>query len=97
EVSPYIFDPGMGVYTFNAVLFNQDVWDGLSDNHKRIFEEVVPEFLPKYIEANNSVEDNACTEFLASGATVTLFSEADKQRWKDMLGDSLLDKWKQDV
>lgn len=97
EVSPFVTATGLGTYGGNVVLINPSVWDGFSDDHRSLFEEVFAEFPQHYLETYSGVEDETCDALIAAGGGVNVWEESETQRWADVVGDSVLDDWKNAV
>lgn len=94
EVSPWIADTGIGTYAGNVVVINPSVWEGMSDANKTIFEEVFAEFDEEYLSIVSGIEDETCDALIAEGGGVTIWSNSEKEKWKDAVGDSVLEDWR---
>lgn len=94
EVSPWVADTGIGTYAGNVVVINPSVWEGLSDANKAIFEEVFAEFDEEYLSIVSGIEDETCDALIAEGGGVTIWPDSEKEKWKDAVGDSVLEDWR---
>lgn len=97
EVSPYVTSTGLGTYGANAVLINPAIWEGLSAEHRAIFEEVFSEFPEQYMETYSGIEDETCDALLEAGGGVNVWPESETQRWEAAVGDSVFNDWRDTV
>ncbi|MPV35570.1 TRAP transporter substrate-binding protein DctP [Georgenia subflava] len=97
EVAPHITDTGIGVYTMNVIFMNQDAWESLSDEQRQVLEDGIEAYHAEYRERLTEVEDESCQAHIDAGGGVTIWSDEDKQQWRDVVGESLIDMWKSDV
>ncbi|WP_353987544.1 TRAP transporter substrate-binding protein DctP [Ruicaihuangia caeni] len=95
EVSPFVVDTGIGTYAGNVVVINPTVWDGLSDEHKSLFEEVFAEFQDEYLSIFSGIEDETCDALIAEGGGTSVWPASETDKWKSAVGDSVLNDWKQ--
>ncbi|MGB3413320.1 MAG: C4-dicarboxylate TRAP transporter substrate-binding protein [Microbacteriaceae bacterium] len=97
EVSPWIAETGLGLYTVNSLSFNKTKWDSLSEEHRKIFTDVASKWQDYYLKQLTEVEDTACQLLIDNGGGSTVWSDAEIKKWSDALGSSALDKWRADA
>src|SRR5690606_15512790 len=73
EVSPWIAETGLGLYTVNTLSINKNKWDSLSDEHKQIFEDVADRWQEYYLDQLTEVEDAACQLLIENGGGSTVW------------------------
>lgn len=97
EVTNHIVEPGIGVYTINAFIIGDRAWSQLSAEQQAIIDEVAAEVPGKLDEILAGVEDAACDATLEAGVDVSIWDDAAKAEWRDMIGDDILDEWRTTV
>lgn len=95
EVAPWVMDTGIGQYTMNIVFINLDTWNSLSDGQKAALEDAIEEFKARYPEIVAEKEDLACEGLKENGGGVIIWSEEDKQQWRDLVGTTGVDAFVQ--
>lgn len=97
ELTPYITDTQLGIYTLTALIVNADVYESLSAGHRTVLDEVTAEFNERYTELLGAYEDGSCDTILAAGVTVERWSDATAREWTELLGDSIEQQWKSGI
>jgi len=97
ELTGYVSDPGIGVYSINTLIVGEAAWARLSENQQKLMREVIADVPGKHKEFLAPAEDAACEALKNEGAEVSVWSDAEKRRWKDAVGDELLDLWRTNV
>lgn len=93
EVSNFVVDPGIGVYTVNSLIVGQSVWGSLTEEQQAIISEVAAEIPEQHFELLAASEDAACAALEEVGATVSVWGQAEKDAWRELVGDQLIDQW----
>ncbi|MDO5494404.1 MAG: TRAP transporter substrate-binding protein DctP [bacterium] len=96
ELLPYWTDPGFGHYTVFSMWVNDDVYEGLPDDLKAIFDEVREDFnTGEGIVKFNESSGRQCDELLGNPTTEKFdrWEESDTQEWKDLVGTQMIDQW----
>lgn len=94
EVAPYMTDPGTGLYNLGALIVTKSLWDGLDDETKSTMTDAIDGYVENSIDLLAEDESSLCDSFLADGGTPGVFSEADVDRFKTEVGDTVLDGWR---
>lgn len=90
--------PGAGVYTTFAMWMNQEKYQGLPDDLKKIVDEVQADLIGgEGMKAFNKATEAQCdTLYNFKGVkSFTKWDEAETTKWKDQVLDDLLAQWKQ--
>lgn len=98
DVLPAWTDPGIGTYTTIGMWMNADVYGNLPDDLRQIVDAVTDEFNTK--EAQRIFSDvtlGQCDSLLETISDLKQWDEAETQRWKELLGDSLEAQWVKDA
>lgn len=93
EVGSDIHDPGLGHYANSTLTMELATWESLSPEVQGVIEELNAEFPAKLSEAAIASEDAACEVILDAGGSVSVFPEAETQKWADAIGDAPLNDW----
>lgn len=95
EAAPIITEPGTGLYNLGVIIINKQLWDSMDPARQQIMTDLVNDFyVPHSIELLAAEEVSRCDEFLAQGGTPNVFSDADTDRWRTAVGDSVVDRWR---
>jgi len=97
EISPYIADPGLGIYSTVGLIVNQDEFDQLTAGDQDALRAAGTDLGQNYLDVVDRVEDEACVAIKAAGGSVTIWDKSEVDAWKDLVGDNLLDSWKSEV
>lgn len=97
EVTPHIVDPGLGIYSTVSLIVNADVFEGLSEDDQEALSQAGVDLGETYLEVVDRVEDEACAEILDDGGSVTVWDDAEVNRWQELVGDDLMDSWQETV
>lgn len=93
EVSPHIYDAGIGTYSTSVVIANEDKWATLTDNQKEIVQSAFEDAVDEYLANNAAIEDESCDTLTASGVTFEVWSEADREEWAERASAPALKNW----
>ncbi len=85
EVAPYVTLVGIGAQMTGGLGINKDVWDGLSDDVKKVLTELGEEYTVTHAEEVMARYDTFLSKLPDVGATVTTLPAADVQTWADDL------------
>ncbi|MDF1790762.1 MAG: TRAP transporter substrate-binding protein DctP [Thalassobaculaceae bacterium] len=85
----------MGIFSFAATAFNQRRWDGLSDEHKKIFLDVTAEAPTRFLSGLNFELQKAAEKLCAykGDLTVTLFPESERKKAYEVAAMPLQAQW----
>ncbi|PFG39826.1 TRAP-type C4-dicarboxylate transport system substrate-binding protein [Georgenia soli] len=96
ELLPYWTDAGTGHYNTFGMWFNQDTYDGLPDDLRKIVDEVTAELNGgEAVRAFSEVAETQCEALMEHPNVETLDAWSDEavQQWDDAVGDKLLERW----
>jgi TRAP-type C4-dicarboxylate transport system substrate-binding protein len=94
EVAPHVLDSGYGVYAEISLAINLDTWASLPKDVQGLVEQVSTEAMDRLISETMKVEKVTCDTIKAQGGTVTIASEEDVRRWRDIAFDKIVGLWK---
>ncbi|MGM7696933.1 TRAP transporter substrate-binding protein DctP [Microbacterium sp. A84] len=98
EVTPYIADPGVGPFLINLAVINADVWESLPADVQEIMnsasERVFAKMLGEYSQESN---DRTCDAVDEEGITLSVWSDANKKKLRDLVSDPLREGWATDA
>lgn len=97
EVAPVLTDTRLGIYTGNVFIINSDTYNRLSDEQKQIFADVSRDYQEQFLGILETIEDDACTIVLDAGGVINTWPQSETDKWKNAVGDELLNKWKSDA
>jgi TRAP-type C4-dicarboxylate transport system substrate-binding protein len=93
EVAPYVIDTGAGVYAGAAAVINLDLWNSLDKDIQKAMNEASERFAEYITELYVQEEAAICKQFLANGGHALVLPDAEVDRWKAAVGDSVRDAW----
>jgi TRAP-type transport system periplasmic protein len=93
EVAPYIHHPGTGMYLAPSYMISEDVWNGLPGDIQAAFEQASEEVIMAGTQITMDVDAGICERVLAEGAEVIVWSDAERDRWAEEVGDAAVDLW----
>ncbi len=85
EVAPYVTLVGIGAQMTGGLGINKDVWDGLSDDVKKVLTELGEEYTVAHAEEVMARYDTFLSKLPEVGATVTTLPAEDSAAWADGL------------
>ncbi|HRP98977.1 MAG TPA: TRAP transporter substrate-binding protein DctP [Terrimesophilobacter sp.] len=93
NIAPYTVSSGLGNYILLATVVNNDWWAALPDDLKQVVKEVDAEF--NALSLDVLVEANAgyCDIMVAAGAEMSVLPDAEQERWRAAVGDSISEKF----
>ncbi|MDR2453875.1 MAG: C4-dicarboxylate TRAP transporter substrate-binding protein [Bifidobacteriaceae bacterium] len=97
EVAPYVANPRQGLLSTYPVSINADTWDGLSEDVKKIMQDKAADAIDAYFGFEAAAYASACDTIAAAGGTVSVWGDTERQAWADVLGDDLLQAWRERV
>ncbi|MGV2977895.1 C4-dicarboxylate TRAP transporter substrate-binding protein [Roseibium alexandrii] len=92
EVAPYVTLVGIGAQMTGGLGINKDVWDGLSDDVKKVLTELGEEYTVAHAEEVMARYDTFLSKLPEVGATVTTLPAEDIAAWADGL-PNLAEEW----
>lgn len=92
EVADQACGPIMYMANGHTTAINKDVWEGLSDEQRQLFEESAEEAQATFTEEAIAEEEQFSADLEAEGLVFKNFDEADFAEWQDMVPD-LIDTW----
>ncbi|WP_347057768.1 C4-dicarboxylate TRAP transporter substrate-binding protein [Blastococcus sp. HT6-30] len=95
EVAPNMTDPGTGLYNLGALVITKSLWDGLPEETRELMTEEIDQYVTDAIALLAEEEQNTCDTFLEAGGTPGVFPEADVEEFETMVGDSVLNAWRE--
>lgn len=96
EQLPHWSDPGVGQYSVFGMWLSKDAYEGLPDDLKQTFDEVVEEFnTGAAMESFNESAATQCQQMLDSPnvESLTAWDDSAVEEWKDQVGDSGRQAW----
>lgn len=93
EVVGHFTDTGMGVASANALSISEELWDSLTDEERRVIEEVNAEIPAKVGEFDAQFDASSCETVQESGAELHVFSDEEVQKLRDAGADKIYDDW----
>jgi TRAP-type transport system periplasmic protein len=93
EVAPYIHHPGTGMYLAPSFMISEDVWSGFPSDIQAAFEQASEEVITAGTQITMDVDARICENVLAEGAEVIVWSDAERDRWAEEVGDAAVDLW----
>lgn len=94
EVMPNVADPGTGIYSQTSLIVNESTYDGLDESVRGILDEVSAEFNDVYLDQLAIFDAETCDVVLAAGGSVTTWEKEQTDEWEELLGDSIIETWK---
>jgi len=94
EVMPHVADPGTGIYSQTTLIVNESTYEGLDESVRALLDEVSGEFNAAYLEQLAIFDAETCDVVLGAGGSVTRWDEEQTAEWQDLLGDSIVETWK---
>lgn len=93
EVGPHIHDARLGHYAITTWGMATDTYESLSPELRTLVDEVSAEFPQWVVETTSAAEDEACQVILGEGGSVSIFPEAETERWREAIGDGPRQAW----
>ena len=82
EVAPYVTLVGIGAHMTGGLGFNKDVWDGLSEDVKKVLTELGEEYTVAHAQEVMARYDTFLKKLPEVGATVTEMPAGEVEKWK---------------
>jgi TRAP-type transport system periplasmic protein len=95
EVAPHILVTGVGTTGTGGVGLNLDLWNSFDDCVQGVFEDAFSDFIEVGLRYMEEGEDASCQTILDSGGSARVLPEAEQERHRDIIGDSLVESWRQ--
>jgi len=93
EVTPYVADPGMGMYLQTFSPINLDTWNSIEPQDQEVLTELAREYPDIMMEEIHNLEKATCEATTEAGVKLSQFSEADQQEWNSTVHDDIFEKW----
>jgi TRAP-type C4-dicarboxylate transport system substrate-binding protein len=97
EVAPHTIATGTGNYVFAATPITKALWEKMPADIKTVLTDVSREYTQKVIEILKQTEDEVCAAIKAKGGTVNVLSDADVQKIRVAIGDTINKRWISDA
>ncbi len=98
EIAPYITDIGDGPHGPSATIMNMRTWNSLPDDLKAVINEVVDEiYAGRYAELFEAAARKNVEVAMKEGAKFSAWSEADKQRAREIVQPKQVQLWVDEV
>ena len=81
EVAPYVTLVGLGAQMTGGLGFNKDVWDGLSDDVRKVLTELGEEYTVAHAEEVMARYETFLAKLPEAGATVTKLPASEVEAW----------------
>jgi TRAP-type C4-dicarboxylate transport system substrate-binding protein len=95
EVMPHVADPGTGIYSQTTLIVNESTYEGLDESVRAVLDEASAGFNGAYLEQLAIFDAETCEVVLDAGGSVTRWDEEQTAEWQDLLGDSIVETWKE--
>lgn len=95
EVGPHIHDARLGHYAITTWGMAMETYEALSPELRALVDEVSAEFPQWVVETTSQAEDDACEVILEEGGSVSIFPEAETERWREAIGDAPRQAWEE--
>ncbi|MPZ60618.1 MAG: hypothetical protein GEU93_04835 [Propionibacteriales bacterium] len=97
EVAPWVVDLGLGHFGAGSLAISDRTWQSLPSDIQKVIQHVNAEFYPESAAPlTMEAEETACDTLLEAGGGVTRLPEDEIEQWRDDIGDSIWDTWRQD-
>lgn len=93
EVTPYVTDPGIGMYLQTFSPINLEVWNSLESQDQEVLEELAVEYHDIMAEEIHDLEIETCEATTAEDVTLSEMSEEDAEEWREAVHDDVYDTW----
>lgn len=93
EVSRQFTDMGIGVSTVNSLAMGENGWNKLSDEQRRVIEEVSAEAPAKVAEFERQFEDETCRLLREEGAELFVLPEDEAERLRADGQERIIAEW----
>jgi TRAP-type C4-dicarboxylate transport system substrate-binding protein len=94
EVMPHVADPGTGIYSQTTLIINEGTYESMDEAVRDVIDEAADGFNAEYLDQLAVFDAETCDVVLAAGGSVTKWSEDETAEWEELLGDSIIDTWK---
>ncbi|WP_011582248.1 MULTISPECIES: C4-dicarboxylate TRAP transporter substrate-binding protein [Chelativorans] len=85
EVAPYVTDVGLGSMQSTALTINMRKWQSLPEEVREVLTEVGTEFGTLLAKAEDEAAEDALAKAAELGATVTVMSDEERQKWANSM------------
>lgn len=97
EVAPWMLKLDIGQWVGAGLGISLDQWNQLPTDIQEVMIEVGEESIDNSLQVLEQAESEACDALLDAGGGVTVLPDAQSADWRDMIGDSLWEKWRSDA
>jgi TRAP-type C4-dicarboxylate transport system substrate-binding protein len=92
---PHVADPGTGIYSQTTLIVNESTYEGLDESVRAVLDDASAGFNDAYLEQLAIFDAETCEVVLDAGGSVTRWDEEQTAEWQDLLGDSIVETWKE--
>lgn len=98
EVTPFMAETGSGAFINVVAVVSQSRWDSFPEDIQQIMQRASEDVFDRLLgEYRTQIDEIACGIAVEQDVTLTIWSDAEKQKWRDAVGDSLKDSWVNDA
>ena len=91
DSTPYLLEPGIGVYASSIVVINEDLFDSMPQDYQDALLEASGSSIETGLEEMDALGGEACQEVTAAGTEFSSFTDEQVQDWKQRSG--LAEAW----
>lgn len=94
EIAPNFYDIGDGPHGPAATVMNMDVWNGLSDAHKQICNDLADElYAGKFVEIYEKVLEDYTVKAVTEGVKLSALPDDEKAKARGLVQPAQVDAW----
>ncbi|MCR4442315.1 MAG: TRAP transporter substrate-binding protein DctP [Peptococcaceae bacterium] len=97
EVAPYMIDTGMGEFGGMWFVINENKWQSLPEDVKKVMTQVAQEAIQKHVALYEGIESQKVEEAYKGKAKVVIWSEMEKEKLKNTVAQKIWDDWAKDL
>lgn len=94
EVVKHFTDTGMGVASANPISVSEELWDSLTEEERKVIEEVSAEVPAKVGEFDAQFDAQSCEVVKEQGAELHVFSDEEVKKLEEAGADEVYDEWR---
>lgn len=93
EVTPHFVDVGAGQWADTVLVMNLETWESLSTEQQDAINEALEDIPSNLVEAQIATEDEACSQLLDEGGSVSRLPEDAIEEWRSAAAGPLQEGW----